>query len=35
VEVARQNNGSLVTLDKRIAAHAKAAGLVEIIGTQT
>jgi predicted nucleic acid-binding protein len=33
VEVARQNNGSLVTLDKRIAAHATVDGLVEIIGT--
>jgi hypothetical protein len=34
VEVARQNNCSLVTLDKRIAAHATADGLVEIIGTE-
>lgn len=34
VEVARQNNGCLVTLDKRVAAHATTDGLVEIIGTQ-
>ncbi len=34
VEVARQSNGSLVTLDKRVAAHATADGLVEIIGTE-
>ena len=33
VEVARQNNGCLVTLDKRIAAHATEEGLVEVIGT--
>ena len=33
VEVARQTNGCLVTLDKRVAAHATAEGLVEVIGS--
>ena len=31
VEVARQNNGCLVTLDRRAAAHATVDGLVEVI----
>jgi toxin-antitoxin system PIN domain toxin len=33
VEVAHQNNGYLVTLDKRVVAHATAEGLVEVIET--
>jgi toxin-antitoxin system PIN domain toxin len=33
VEVARQNKGCLVTLDKRANAHAKTVGSVEIIPT--
>jgi toxin-antitoxin system PIN domain toxin len=33
VEVARQNDGTLVTLDTRIAAHATKGGLMEIIRT--
>jgi predicted nucleic acid-binding protein len=31
VEVARQNNGYLVTLDRRATAHATVDGLVEVI----
>ena len=33
VDVARQNNGCLVTLDKRVAAHSPTDGLVKIIKT--
>jgi toxin-antitoxin system PIN domain toxin len=33
IEVARQNNGRLVTLDSRMGAHVKAKGTVEVIQT--